>query len=216
MIFQIAPISDHVDLSQPVVQRVDGSLFTTTNESIFRGDPSPEIDAAWDGVAAEHNDAILINSTELKRAGFDPSEYFKMPLEWGHGDDAYPVQIDVFHQLHCLNSVRKQMYYDYYFKEKYGGYSPPEFHWKHQKHCLHLVLQGILCHANTEILPHRWVEKEKWPSAQFSIKRQCRNFDKLHSWNMGYALPGQRPRWKTLQKPPDAFVWPDYGEQYDV
>jgi hypothetical protein len=71
------------------------------------------------------------------------------------------------------------MHYDYYYGEKYRGQQPPAMHWMHLKHCLHMVLQSLTCNANVDIIPHRWVEEDRVPFAQFSIERQCRNFDAL-------------------------------------
>lgn len=206
-----SPLYDLVDLS-PVPVQVDGRLHVPFNSSIYRGDPSPATDAAWDALAAEAYEVILVDGGTLSRAGYNPSHYFKAPASWGEGDDSFPVQIDVFHQIHCLNALRKQMHYDYYFSKEFGEKGPDEMHWMHLKHCLHMVLQSLTCNANVDIVPHRWVERDEVPFAQFGIVRQCRNFESLSEWNRRNAMRNVRDVWGKAKRPEDAFVWPGYGE----
>ncbi|KAM4056704.1 hypothetical protein HRG_003572 [Hirsutella rhossiliensis] len=209
-----SPIFDAVDLT-PVPLTVDGRLHAPANASVFRGEPSNVTDAAWDDVSAEAYEVILVNATVLERAGYNPTHYFKAPSSWGHGEGQYPVQIDVFHQIHCLNAVRKQMYYQHYYADEFPN-GPDEMHWMHQRHCLHMVLQSLMCNANVDIVPHRWVEKDNKPFAQFSIQRQCRNFDSLRSWNKKNAVKNVRDLWPHDKKamPQDAFVWSGFGESF--
>lgn len=207
-----SPIFDEVDLA-PAWTTVDGRLHTTANASIYRGQPSAETDEAWDDLAAEAYEVILASADVLERAGYNPAHYFKAPASWGYGDDKFPVQIDVFHQIHCLNAVRKQMYFQHYYADQFPN-GPDEMHWMHQRHCLHMVLQSLTCNANVDIVPHRWVENDEIPFAQFSIKRKCRNFDNLRRWNRENAIKNVREVWPHSKgaMPEDAFVWPAFGE----
>jgi Mycotoxin biosynthesis protein UstYa len=77
--------------------------------SIYIQDPSPEVDAAWNHIAADASPIITINREEAIRLGRDPDVIVKAPKDWGMGNDAYPAQIDVFHEVHCLNMLRKEM-----------------------------------------------------------------------------------------------------------
>ncbi|RYP16308.1 hypothetical protein DL765_005214 [Monosporascus sp. GIB2] len=207
-----SPVFDQVDLT-PQIIKVDGRLHTPANASIFRGEPSPETDAAWDDLAAEAYEVILVDAATLERAGYNPSHYFKAPSSWSYGEGLFPVQIDVFHQIHCLNAPRKQMYYQHYYADEFPN-GPDEMHWMHQRHCLHMVLQSLTCNANVDIVPHRWVENDGVPFAQFSIERKCRNFDNLRDWNKKHAMKDVRQVWPHDKgsMPEDAFVWPGYGE----
>lgn len=79
------------------------------NTSIYIQDPSAEVDAAWNHIAADASPILTVNSEEAIRLGRDPDVIVKAPNDWGFGEDAYPAQIDVFHQIHCLNMIRKEM-----------------------------------------------------------------------------------------------------------
>ncbi|EQB56320.1 hypothetical protein CGLO_03672 [Colletotrichum gloeosporioides Cg-14] len=225
-----SPMFDHVDLS-PRLTTVDGTLYTHDNASVYRGDPSPDTDAAWDDLAAEAFEVILVNSSTMRRAGYNPDHYFKAPSSWksltkattntatGQQDaatqeDLFPVQIDIFHQIHCLNAVRKQMHFQHYYADKFPDGHPDEMHWMHLKHCLHMVLQSLTCSADVDIVPHRWVEEDEVPFAQFGITKKCRNFDGLREWNRQNAIENVRAVWPRTKElmPDDAFVWPGHGE----
>jgi hypothetical protein len=79
------------------------------NTSIYIQDPSPEVDAAWNYIAADASPIITISREEAIRLGRDPDVIVKAPEDWGMGNDAYPAQIDAFHEVHCLNMLRKEM-----------------------------------------------------------------------------------------------------------
>ena len=83
-----------------------GSNETT---SIYIQDPSPEVDAAWDFISADSSSIISISRAEAEALGRDPEVIVKSPEDWELGDDSYPAQIDVFHEIHCLNMLRKEM-----------------------------------------------------------------------------------------------------------
>ena len=87
-------------------------------DSIYRGEPNPELDAAWsrigiDGIitrysAKKHNFTCLhdlvpptrLTLEELKKIGkTDSPSIVKFPEEEGGG---YMASVEVFHQLHCL------------------------------------------------------------------------------------------------------------------
>ncbi|KDN60246.1 hypothetical protein CSUB01_11550 [Colletotrichum sublineola] len=225
-----SPLFDRVDLT-PRLTTVDGTLYATKNISIYRGDPSPETDAAWDDLAAEAFEVILVNSSTMRRAGYNPDHYFKAPQSWkskikskvgmvteqqnaaNQDEDLFPVQIDAFHQIHCLNAIRKQMHYPFYYANKFPDGHPDEMHWMHLKHCLHMVLQSLMCSADVDIVPHRWVEEDEVPFAQFGITKKCRNFNNLRQWNQQNAVENVRKVWPRSKEemPNDAFVWPGHG-----
>lgn len=47
--------------------------------------------------------------------GKNPDTVAKLEDEiWGLGDDAYVAALDIFHNLHCLNTLRQAAYANYY------------------------------------------------------------------------------------------------------
>lgn len=63
------------------------------------------------------------------------------------------AEIDVFHQLHCLNALRKAlvMNYDYYWGAKWG-FEPPLMFTTHLEHCMDILRQNIMCHSDVDAI----------------------------------------------------------------
>ncbi|KAG2419954.1 hypothetical protein HFD88_004751 [Aspergillus terreus] len=201
-----SPIFDEIDL-HPRLQKFNGAV--NDNSSIFRQDPSPEVDAAWDLISAEGFEITTAEASSLAKAGQDPSVLVHAPASWNRGDDAVVVQIDVFHQIHCLNELRKEIHFDYYYKNRYGDRSKaPAEHMIHKKHCIHILLQNLICHADVDLIPHNWVHYEglnqstrPWaePLADFNAVKKCRDFSGLLEWARETAIQDLPTRWKELQ-----------------
>jgi hypothetical protein len=184
------------------------------NNSIFRADPSPEVDMAWDLISTEGLEIVTIPSSAIYLSGKDPSSAVRAPPSWNRGTDAYLAQIDVFHQIHCLNELRKEIYSDYY----YGEHNiPSALHREHKKHCVHMLLQNLMCHADVEVIPHYWVHNEKIPDPKtrpfpdFNVVKLCRNFDALLGWAKDSAVRDLKGKWSDLAVPHGVAVIEDDG-----
>ena len=107
---EAAPLFDK-DFSLELHESAMNKTLWGTNEttSIYIQDPSSEVDAAWDYISAEAGQVITISSREAKRLGRDPGVITKAPRDWELGDDAYLAQVDAFHEIHCLNMLRKEI-----------------------------------------------------------------------------------------------------------
>ena len=197
-----APILDKLDL-HPTVQPIQGSLFDTEH-SIYRGDPSPAVDAAWERVSGAGSEIVLIHSSNIPKIGKDPNSVVHAPEEWGVGPNAVPVQVDVFHQIHCLNELRKEMHYEH----DYGDAPRSRLHVAHKKHCLHILLQNLMCRANVNVITHDWVETTARPYADFNILHQCRDFEALLDWQQRNKLSDVREKFNSLKVPESAVRLP--------
>jgi hypothetical protein len=85
----------------------------------------------------------------------------------------------------------------------------------HKKHCMHMLLQNLMCHADVDIISHNWVHyknihqlgrPEAEPLADFSIVKQCRNFDSLLDWAKKNSVKDLKQRWKDLRTVPDDAI----------
>ncbi|KAK4447006.1 hypothetical protein QBC34DRAFT_427803 [Podospora aff. communis PSN243] len=175
-----SPIFDLVDM-RLAPATFNGAL--RDNTSIWRMPPSPEVDAAWDRISAEDMQIITVSAEDVRRSGKDPSLSIKAPESWGLGSDAYIAQVEVFHQIHCLNELRNEMYPDYYHISH-----PTELHLAHRAHCIHMLLQALMCNADVGIITHNWVHDERYSEPKtrafpdFGVHKMCRNFDAVMGW----------------------------------
>ncbi|TID26472.1 hypothetical protein E2P81_ATG00944 [Venturia nashicola] len=197
-----SPLLEHLDLPLHT-QKVDGSLFNTSH-SIFRQEPSKAVDAAWDAIS--NIGIFTITTDEVKRLGKDPSRVVKAPESWGKGPNAYLAQLDTQHTLHCLNAIRKHVYFDYYFSPKYASHSQlPKISKVHLAHCLHIVLQNLLCQPSTGVITFDWVETQENPFPDFSIQRKCVDHDSILEWQRERNVASVE-RWRDIRRPEGAVV----------
>ncbi|KAI0160421.1 hypothetical protein GGR57DRAFT_499107 [Xylariaceae sp. FL1272] len=91
----------------------------------------------------------------------------------------YFFGMDVFHQLHCLNYLRKKtVLYNHLYPSEGEGEDqqiPPEFH-------IHSIRLSLQCHADTTLVPQRWAGGWLEPWAVWTNKHICRNFDAIRDW----------------------------------
>ncbi|KAL8970275.1 MAG: hypothetical protein Q9197_003891 [Variospora fuerteventurae] len=113
----------------------------------------------------------------------------KIPAQYGGG---YLASVEVNHQLHCINFLRKSLFPDYY--------SPPSPHASieftdhpsmiktHQGHCIEMLRQFAMCHADVGVITHHFVKGYPQPYPDFNTWHQCRNFDSVLEWARGKQL----------------------------
>ena len=175
--------------------------------AVFRLPPSPDVDAAWDRISDVQ--AILVTSADVRRLGKDPGKTVRAPESWGYGPDAHWAEINVFHEVHCLNSIRQALYPEYY-RGKDNDTNP--LAWGHITHCLHNLVQSLMCSASADIVTYNWVEGKAKPVPDFNINRQCRDFESLLRWQNENKLPDPKAKWDDIHMP-GGFVpmQPDYS-----
>ena len=210
----VAPVLDLIDIPL-TTWRLNGTFID--QGSIYRQRPSPEVDAAWERV--ETQTPIPINRQDIIAQGKDPDDSVKWPEEFGFGPDAYIGRIDVFHQIHCLNQLRKHLYfnYDYYYHGEHILYNE-----LHVGHCLHTLLQNLMCTGNVDVYPHFWADAQQNAVPDFSINHKCRDFEAILEWHDKHAVPldefgaieipeGKSPR-IMVHAFKEAFEW--YDEEH--
>lgn len=94
---------------------------------------------------------------------------------------AFFTGLEVFHSLHCLNTLRRALYpevYGHFFTESSG----PEMK-NHVGHCLNHLRQSIQCHS--DLTPMQWERVGNKLILSTKTPHTCRDFDKIHQWAMG-------------------------------
>ena len=183
---------------------MDATLIKKNPPSIFRGDPSPEVDAAWARIS--NLQPIVISREDVVAAGADPNEAVKFDESFNVGSEAYAGRIDVFHQIHCLDTLRRDVYFDHYYKDMWlGGLnSSIEMHQLHVSHCIYYLLQSIMCNADVNVYTHYWTDTFTEPIADFEINHQCRDFDAILNWQEKTSL--DMKKFKSMTRPEGAPI----------
>ncbi|KAL7629514.1 hypothetical protein AAE478_001035 [Parahypoxylon ruwenzoriense] len=172
-----SPFFDKLDLEM-VPRMIQGTLFPAMEgASIARELPNPTADELWE--EWELSPPYPLTRGDIVRMGKDPSTVPKLEdAEWGLGNDAYVGAFDVYHQIHCLNSLRRNAYGGYYnlTARNHKAMGLPEIH---INHCVDILLQALQCSGNVNFITYHWVAGQEYPQPDMSINRQCINFEKL-------------------------------------
>jgi hypothetical protein len=77
--------------------------------------------------------------------------------------------------------------------EGYGEESQPkrrhsELFWVHLRHCTDIIVQFLMCNADTTMTTMTWLETQERPWPDFSVNKKCVDFDTLVRWRYENAL----------------------------
>ncbi|KAI1191195.1 hypothetical protein F5B17DRAFT_426840 [Nemania serpens] len=180
-----------------------GSFETVTP---YRGPPSPEIDGAWarftmspwvDGTAV----ALSVGPEEVKAAKKDQEEeWFNSTVQLGDANGGgMMATLEMFHQLHCLDLVRKFTFYKYpYYKSTGGVFNRPvDAQINHIDHCLEIIRQVIMCNGDTGLITFHWVANNPVPYPDFNTWHSCRNPEEILAFAKEREAPMRQQVTKT-------------------
>ncbi|KAG4443326.1 hypothetical protein IFR05_001195 [Cadophora sp. M221] len=203
-----SPVMDKINIPM-IWKKIDPSLFPEPGnpEHIYRGRPSPEVDAAWERIS--HIGMHALTKQEVTDIGKNATECAKTMPDWGYGPDTYMSEIDVFHQLHCLDALRRTnvLNYDYYWGSIYN-YEPPVMFESHVDHCIDILRQNIMCNSDLDMLTYNWRHTQHNPFPDVGPKKFCRDFDALMRWQEEVELKDEPAKWEKIVRPDDAVLLP--------
>lgn len=122
------------------------------------------------------------------------------------GEEGYRVGMEVFHQLHCLNLLRRVTYRDYY--EPLGGEfaKGPKDVQAHTgryrrftavnasffdtcaDHCIEVLRLNTQCYADIGLFTFYMVEGDPLAWPELNSKHMCRNFDRVRQWALDHSV----------------------------
>ncbi|KAH7075836.1 hypothetical protein BKA63DRAFT_565888 [Paraphoma chrysanthemicola] len=144
-------------------------------------DIKPKIDSSWIGEPStklDENWHSLLQNTNIRitKDEFDRLDRKGIPLP----DGGYLGALNVYHELHCVKRLHQYMYPDYYFPNL--SKHERRLNFLHSQHCLDIIRQSIMCHADTSLITMRWGQSGAIPLANWTYPHQCVNWEKLDSW----------------------------------
>jgi len=159
---------------------------TFNHPSIYRGYPTPEIDAAWLRISQDVKPTRLTREQLLMIGKEDTPSKVKFREEDGGG---YMASMEVTHQLHCLNMLRKYTYHEHYekFDLAFVDINPEVFR-MHLDHCVEIIRQNLMCSGDVGMITYEWVKGFSRPYPDFNTWHQCRNLDKILDWGNQHAI----------------------------
>ncbi|KAK0732541.1 hypothetical protein B0T21DRAFT_369169 [Apiosordaria backusii] len=149
-----------------------------TAQSVYRGTPTPELDAAWQKLVHLGAGSLRIHKAHLPLLNKSHKADSLLMFDDGTGD--IQVMLEVFHQLHCLNELRKKTWPGYY----------PEVEEKHRlvdrvhtDHCIEILRIALMCFADVTPVTADLVDwRGGLPTPDFSTLHTCRDFDRIYDY----------------------------------
>ncbi|KAM5475503.1 hypothetical protein MauCBS54593_001194 [Microsporum audouinii] len=153
--------------------RFDGDIKTINS---YKGPPSNAIDEAWK--ALYDAGPLLVDKMELEAVG---KESIELPSRPGK----HLVKLAVFHQLHCLDYVRKYVHREHYrIDDSHAAVSGID----HADHCIDMIRQALSCSADPTLITFKQDGPFDTVEADFSATHACTNFEKTRDWAKDRAI----------------------------
>ncbi|KAI1739813.1 hypothetical protein F4680DRAFT_466302 [Xylaria scruposa] len=186
----------------------DGTLWREHNSS--------EADEVWADYTQADGGFIMIPKEESAAADIDPLRhaYIDRP---DIGMVGYPVMPEAVHHMHCVNMLRRNLYYN---KEhdrltcRPPFCVPPEIeNWDimHIDHCLEILRRRIACTADLGVVPFLWLGNGGRLTGDNVRMHTCGDYDAIKQFVIDNGV--QKPPQGTegaLKPPKGAFTLKDY------
>ncbi|KAF3765436.1 hypothetical protein M406DRAFT_355917 [Cryphonectria parasitica EP155] len=182
-----AGCAEYTAKHSPVIQDVDvkydtqlfnGSLM---KEDIYRQGAGPEVDAAWEALGVDYR-AAIISDEEGRMSGLT-SAHVQRAEKYGGG---FFVNVEGLHHLHCLNLLRKSLYYNYDHYKAMGmhAFANEDYILRlHVSHCLDTIRQVLMCNVDTGMLGQVWYDQQDAKAfPDFNTEHTCKNYDEIRAW----------------------------------
>ncbi|KAK4508218.1 hypothetical protein PRZ48_001956 [Zasmidium cellare] len=194
------PFLDEVKVDLILIN-LNGSLWTDDSRDIWRRVPNnEESEDLWTDF--EMIKPIVLSSEQVRRLGKNPKSVVKFDDEYWHfGDDAYIGALDLFHQVHCLDELRKKVFEDY-DGVKEQGTKHSSLYWAHLRHCTGMLMQHLLCTADAGFLTYDWMEDAEKPFPDMGVNRRCRDWKQLVEYRDRHGV--DREMFEKYTKPKGA------------
>ncbi|KAK3694914.1 hypothetical protein B0T22DRAFT_477626 [Podospora appendiculata] len=183
-----SPILHDINLRQ-VITRFNGSFF---HADIFRQDAGPRVDEAWESLGVEYR-PVVVPDHLASRSGLSES-HVRVSEVYGGG---YLANVEGLHHLHCLNLIRKAVYFNYDYYKRLGEkeFSNGEAILRpHITHCIDIIRQQLMCVVDVGVMGQVWWDPED-PKAfpDFGTRHKCRDFEAVRAWAKEHQVPDELP-----------------------
>lgn len=156
-----------------------------------------------------------MSTEEVRALGYDPDTVWPAPAD-EFGEGVYFGVLDVFHQLHCLDMLRRTAWPSYYGDMREKKKNTPLKWEDHLLHCTYDVMRSIMCHADVEVIVGQ--KFKGWPglNLNFASTKKCRNFEEILDWKETNTIHQKAPWSEYPDRPiiemdPEGILTP-YGD----
>ncbi|KAF8850043.1 hypothetical protein BDZ45DRAFT_752121 [Acephala macrosclerotiorum] len=169
-----SPLLDEVDLT-PQSKVLNGAFHDNT--TIYIQDPSPEVDEAWELFSG---DIFLTSYLTVRDSGRSLSKSIHFPPSPDSQPGKYIATWDVFHQIHCLNWLRKFVNWEYYYGDNKPG--PWIEGYDSRVDEVDIVGSSKSGSISEDNSVTGRINQAALPAANFNVHKMSRNFSALVEW----------------------------------
>ncbi|GAM43967.1 hypothetical protein TCE0_060r19210 [Talaromyces pinophilus] len=165
------PLPAHVFSPAEKAVRYKNLAFTPSispHLTKYQGPPTPENLEAWESLYS-----FGISRISMSDAAKLANKTVPIPDYPGE----YVIQLDVFHQLHCLNMLRLKAW-----GPEYLGVNETLMDMVHLDHCIDAMRQSFMCSADISPINWKWNETTHNARGQLTSLHTCRDFDAIKEW----------------------------------
>ncbi|EME77460.1 uncharacterized protein MYCFIDRAFT_85108 [Pseudocercospora fijiensis CIRAD86] len=176
--------------------------------------PSKKVDGAWDELGVNDHGFIIPEATGREVFNLDRRQHLYLPKGYfvDKNQEGFPVILQATHDLHCLNELRKSLYfnYDYYRQFHNDTLVSPSFRIDHTNHCLDNLRERLMCTADVGVNPSVWIRKDD-NALQFGREHKCHNYESVMQWLDSFGIGPGRTLYQVggeehIDAPPDAIL----------
>ncbi|ORY70415.1 uncharacterized protein BCR38DRAFT_521202 [Pseudomassariella vexata] len=194
-------------LAGPPKPQLLNVTFYDHDQSIFRKHASDVADAFWYEYTQVDSGVILIPEEDAEQAAIDKSRhaYFDSPEM---GLVGYPVKVEAIHQMHCLNLLRMNLYYNIdHTRETCGPphcAGPEKYVQLHIDHCVEVLRLRLQCTADVGVTPLLWLGQEGRLTGDMARVHTCSDYEAVRKFVAE----------ETTKLPNPGVIVPKNGEFY--
>ncbi|KAJ7118117.1 hypothetical protein C8R44DRAFT_878749 [Mycena epipterygia] len=131
---------------------------------IYEQPPSAAVDEAWEA---------LHRHPETRISRFEAAKMSNNTWPIVGDEGHYIMALEVLHQLHCLDIMRKQLH---------PGFDYPVVDLGHIRHCIGTIRQALMCAADITPIVWQWSETQQRAEQRDDIVQVCRDYGKIQEW----------------------------------
>jgi hypothetical protein len=91
-----------------------------------------------------------------------------------------------------------------------------EYQEQHIMHCVHMLAENAMCAGDAGIITFNWVENQRFPVPDFSIRKQCRDWRKLVEWQERNKVEDMQKKRSEMRRPEGGISVGDAAEAKGV
>ncbi|KIM92484.1 hypothetical protein OIDMADRAFT_139587, partial [Oidiodendron maius Zn] len=142
--------------------------------SSYVGTPDNNTDRLWYELYA----GLGIQIISKEEASLLPQKTTPVP---GYPDQ-YPILLQAFHEMHCVNALRKTLYPEVYGTVIFSDGTKNMAKLHHLEHCVDLLRETIMCVADTSVGFFIPASNGHGLEDDSRVKRVCRKYENLQEW----------------------------------